>query len=768
MSSELGKASLDLEANLTEFRRNVDEGKGSAQGLERALDALASVAEVAQRAVNDVRMGAGQAAESRASAEEILSGVRGVSEEAIAAARELDRVRLTETQAAESKIAAEEISGGLNQVSRNARQATRDLTEVRLAGGRNGVGVGIFGSGYGRVGAMGTAIGAGVLTTPVLGPATLGLLAALPVMAGAGAGALGTLALAFSGVSKAIEGDKQAYDRLQPAQQQFVDEVRSLSGELNRLKETAAAAVFPGLEKGLEAALSPGTLREINTAVEDFGTAIGQAGEQWGRYFGSPEFQKTFGPLMAEGAKDLGLASEAALRLFDAVGQLAKAGIPLTDWLFTAANDGAKLADSWIHAKEASGELSGAMQTAKTDLELVGHLAGALVSVVFSLGAALHPVSQVAVKDLTDGLDALAKIIHDNQGEIRSIVGELLNDLVKAVKLASGGIHELDKVTGGFKNTLELLLAIKVASTVAGWTSGLEKLIGANGAGLTGAAGEAETLRTKLGGLAKIGAIAIGIDLIVREHGSSSALGVLSTIGGGALAGAGVAGPYGALAGASLATGYEIGQGINHLLGRDKKPQTFADAHAAAVAQSVGSQLKSPLDNLANGVTAYDVANGSPLAGLPAAFAVAAQAAHDAAKRTTPRHTTPTTPSPFGADPAFTKNLGAKGSQPTGAALLSEALRNAIQHAKDEAAQSQGTVALGWLKAEQTSLEQAKKQLQAELDKGGLSAKAEAAIKNELRSLDNQIATLPALTGCRLIPLPKRPRVETPQPAVAA
>ncbi|HJU36675.1 MAG TPA: hypothetical protein VJ716_04575 [Gaiellaceae bacterium] len=431
----LGKASLELEAELTRFEREMGAAGRSVEGLDRKLDALITISEVAQRALNDVGLDPGQAAKSRLSAEGILEGVKGIGEESRAAALELDRVKLSETQAAETEASGGVIRHVLDAISRDADQAKRKLAEVRLAGGRNGVGVGPIGSGYGRVGVLGSAVAVGALTAPVAAPAALGLLGAIPVLAGGAAGAIGTLALAFDGVGKAISGNKQAFDALSPAAQRFVQTVRSLDGWLDKLRAIAARSLFPGLTAGLRAALSPGTVNAITTAVGELGRALGAAGAAWGRYFGSHEFESIFGPVMASAARNIGVLSDAFLHLFDALGVLARAAIPFTNWLTSAIDRGSKLADSWLHAKDASGALAHAMGEAEKSLALIGHLAGAAVGVIGALGKALLPVANVAVKALTDGLHALGSAIQAATPALRSSLTAALQTVASVAKL---------------------------------------------------------------------------------------------------------------------------------------------------------------------------------------------------------------------------------------------------------------------------------------------------------------------------------------------
>lgn len=523
----LGKAALDLTTNLSEFRADVHAAKESAEELRRALESIAAVADLSERQLNRVGLTGRAAVESETSASAILQGVRGISDEAREAARHLDDVKLDEENAATSAVAASGIKHELKGVTGEANEARRALESVRLVGGvpgRSGVGVGPFGSGFGRIGLLGAAVGAGVLTAPAAGPALGGLGAVLPSLGVGAAGTIGTLVLALQGVGKAIGGDKKAFDDLQPSAQRFVLTVRSLDGALDRLRETAGQNMFPGLERGLREALSPGTWQAVTVAVGEFGKAVGGAGEQWGRYLGSPEFQKLLGPLAADGARNLGVLTQAVISLFDALGVVGRAAIPLTDWMNDGIAKGARLADVWLRDKEATGALGHAMDEAQVSIRLVGGLIGALLNAVGALGQALYPVSKVAVKDLTDGLNALAGIIRRNQETIRDVVGGALGAFVNMIEATSAAVRTLwpllakvvDEV-GGWTTAFEILIGLKIASIVNSWAGAFMRLAGAEALG----AAEARSagLLTNLTRLKLLGpiVIAVTVDEVVRK-----------------------------------------------------------------------------------------------------------------------------------------------------------------------------------------------------------------------------------------------------------
>ena len=472
MAGELGKASLDLEANLGPFERNVTAADATSDRLKGTLEALAAVADAAQSALKDVKMGTTQGVQSRVSAEEIVSGVRGISDEARDAALKLDRVHLSDTQAAETEGSGAIINHELDKIRDKATEARLALDGVKMrlgaaggGGSRRGYGLGPFGAGYGRVGLFGSAVGLGALTAPAAAPGAAALIAGIPAMAAGAAGALGTLALAFSGVFKAIGGNKKAFDDLTASQKQFVLTVRGLDGWLDRLKQIAGQSLFPGLTKGLKAALSPGTVNAIETALVQLGHALGSAGAAWGKYFGSAKFQNIFGPLMQAAARNIGTLSDTLLHLFDALGVLGRAAIPFTNWILTAADKGAKLADSWLRARDATGQLGGAMREAQTSLKLVGGLVVALGRGVIALGAAIYPAAKIAVKLLTDGLNALAGGLKKAKPDIQGALGGVL-----------GLIRDIAKVAGPTLGTLADTL-LKLVGTLARALQPIEKAL---------------------------------------------------------------------------------------------------------------------------------------------------------------------------------------------------------------------------------------------------------------------------------------------------
>src|SRR5690242_9499264 len=127
MSESLGRAVLELDATIGPLERNLKVANKSAEGTQRQFDQLAAVAEIATKALQDVKMKASQGLESNSAADRIERSVGSVGRAAMEASRHLERVKLGEEQATETAIAGERIDGTLDKTTRKANEARRAL-----------------------------------------------------------------------------------------------------------------------------------------------------------------------------------------------------------------------------------------------------------------------------------------------------------------------------------------------------------------------------------------------------------------------------------------------------------------------------------------------------------------------------------------------------------------------------------------------------------------------------------------------------------------
>lgn len=112
-----------------------------------------------------------------------------------------------------------------------------------------------------------------------------------------------------------------------------------------------------------------------------------------------------------------------------------------------------------------------------------------LTNLETELGTALLPTFDKTVSSLTAWTSK-----SENQKKIVNDVTGAFKLLDAGLRLAAGGIHAVDRVTGSFENTLKIIVAFKLASVIAGWVGPLELLAAKWGlvAGAANAAAGAE------------------------------------------------------------------------------------------------------------------------------------------------------------------------------------------------------------------------------------------------------------------------------------
>jgi cell wall-associated NlpC family hydrolase len=106
-----------------------------------------------------------------------------------------------------------------------------------------------------------------------------------------------------------------------------------------------------------------------------------------------------------------------------------------------------------------------------------------------------------------------------NQQRVQQTFHDVMETVRNVVHDVSGVIKKADDVTGGLKQTMELLLALAIGTKVARWATSFEELSGAEaaGTGIAGATGKATSLRKALLLLPKQIGIAIGVAIVIES-----------------------------------------------------------------------------------------------------------------------------------------------------------------------------------------------------------------------------------------------------------
>ncbi|HTE61250.1 MAG TPA: hypothetical protein VK631_12935, partial [Solirubrobacteraceae bacterium] len=290
------------------------------------------------------------------------------------------RVALKDAQKAvreAHRVAAgiDEIGDEAEQASRKADKATRSINRLNASSSKTRVNFGPFSTSL-RGGAL--VIGGVVLAAEKLTPAVLSAGEAVATLAGGAgaAGGVGLLALGQASVvaslglgdlTDALGGNEEAARSLSPEAYELY---RQLSDARDALKETAQAAMLPGLSRGGMAMMR--NFRVINRLVDETGRELGRLAGDGGAMLGSDAWGRDVGTLGRANVQIIGDLGDAGLHLADAARHILVEAAPLTEWLALNAEEGSAAAEAWAEGARKGGDLQRFFRDAKTDLTLFG------------------------------------------------------------------------------------------------------------------------------------------------------------------------------------------------------------------------------------------------------------------------------------------------------------------------------------------------------------------------------------------------------------
>lgn len=301
-------------------------------------------------------------------------------------------------------------------------QAQVDLLEMGSSVGGLMTKAGMAGPAIMAVGAALSAVAAGgVAVVSAVGPAAA---AGLVVYAG-GMLAIRTASaatrFALEGVSEAVAGDQEAFDKLTPAGQSLVTQLKAFKPELTAIRGQVQAGLFPGLDTALTM-LAGDYLPMVKTAAGETGVVLGGLAVEAAKTADSPMFKASFGEIVEGNSKTLGSLGGAGISLASAAVHLFASAQPLINTFFKwadgaagtieqtvmAANESGRLADFWDKAASRGALLGG----------ILGNVGGAL-GTVFAIGASDGAGGQMLetledttaeLKKWTDSADGAAAI----------------------------------------------------------------------------------------------------------------------------------------------------------------------------------------------------------------------------------------------------------------------------------------------------------------------------------------------------------------------
>lgn len=271
--------------------------------------------------------------------------------------------------------------------------------------------------------------------------------------------------LAFAGAADLIRSSISSAEALEKAQRGLDASIARTGGNVEKLKTRYEAVAQAARRFGVDEATA---LTSLNRAT----LLTGSAAEAQRAYQEALVISKATG-------KDFNSVLTATAKGQEGlVGSLRRFGI-LVDKSTSGQAQYAKIMQRWGDQARANTSTGDVFNATLHDSEEI-------------IGMALLPTLNRYLGELGDWLDRMNRSGR-LQKDVNHIVKEaagIFSDFGHIVKIAAGAVHQIDKLTGGFAQTLEVLVGLRLVSMISGWVGGLGTLAGA-WRGVAVAAGEA-------------------------------------------------------------------------------------------------------------------------------------------------------------------------------------------------------------------------------------------------------------------------------------
>lgn len=216
-------------------------------------------------------------------------------------------------------------------------------------------------------------------------------------------------------LTEALEDQGRAFDRVSPAAARFGQTLRSFRPQIEALQATAAAGLFPGVERGL-LAVAP-LFREFGPVVDSVAGVLGNLTDAAGQLLGSPMFQSSFRQLGGASVDILHRLGVSALTLLPPLSQLLVTAIPLATRLADLGVTGARALSAFVDGKTKTGELSESFAEAERTLRTFGSILGNVAGAVGGLFAAALPTGREYLGLLDQASGKLRDLVRSDAGQ---------------------------------------------------------------------------------------------------------------------------------------------------------------------------------------------------------------------------------------------------------------------------------------------------------------------------------------------------------------
>lgn len=291
-------------------------------------------------------------------------------------------------------------------------------------------------------------------------PALTGLASSFGFAAIAG----GTAVLAFQGVGDALKAmndaaleqtaehlqkAQDAMNSISPAAQKFVQELRALQPELDRLQATAAAGILPGVTEGLQQ--MSGALPAVERIVGAVAGELGDIAASAGKSLGGDRWADFFSFLADEAPKALADMATGVGNVAHAMAELWMAFQPLNSsfstWLVNSTAD----LDKWASGLSKTQGFQEFVDYINANGPQVGATMGAIANAVLQIVEAAAPLGGPVLKAIEGVANAIAAIADSDIGTpLFSMIAAF-----SALNLAMTAGSKVSQRFGGTFNSLQ-------------------------------------------------------------------------------------------------------------------------------------------------------------------------------------------------------------------------------------------------------------------------------------------------------------------------
>lgn len=354
-------------------------------------------------------------------------------------------------------MAGEDLVFNILARDRNAKKTFKDIgDEAEKAAGK----IGKFGNVTTLLGGAGPA-----------GAAITGGLLALPAAAGAGAAALGTLALAFRGVKSAI-GSGQGADQLEFAGMarsaaEFASESTHLAGALENLQQNVQSEFFKPLVGSFDR-LGNAYLPTINRQLPEMAASLGRASRAWTSTLTEASNVGHLNAILQSSNTSVTNLARAGTSLTSVFFKLGDAGGSSTERITTGVAKAAATFDTFVSREQGNGSLARLFDTAASSAESLGRAAAPVASSLYNLFSSSGTAGAAAnLFSILGGGTRIVSTLVNAFAALPAPLQSAVLDIGLIAKLSQGTIPAVTGLAGGLASMAKMAVGVGEAGAAA-------------------------------------------------------------------------------------------------------------------------------------------------------------------------------------------------------------------------------------------------------------------------------------------------------------